>query len=112
MEQEKVTKLCSVNNSMEAEMVLDILKQHNIPAYKKGISSAEFLKLYTGQSPLGEDIFVNEKDAEQAKGLIVDIVNEETAGAGTERSKKQQVLGIVIMVIFALVLIYGLYSSF
>lgn len=112
MEQAKVIKLCSVNNGMEAEMVMDILKQYNIPAYKKGIGNAQFLELYTGNSPMGDDIYVNEKDARQAKELIVDIVNDETAGRRVVRSKKQQIIGMVIVWMCIFLLAYALYTSF
>lgn len=76
MEEGKTVKICSVRDRIEAEMVIDILRQNQIPAYRQGIGSAEIMDIYGGNSTFGEEIFVNEKDEEKAKELIENIAQE------------------------------------
>ncbi len=74
MDAMKTVKICSARDTIEAEILIDILKQHNIPAYKQGVG---IMGIYAGNSMFGEDIFVNEKDAAKTKELVENIVQKE-----------------------------------
>lgn len=77
MGEEKVVKIGCANSRLEAEMIIDILGQNKIPAYRQGIGSAQILDIYAGNSDFGEEIFVNQKDAERAKDLVSNILQQE-----------------------------------
>lgn len=74
MDAMKAVKLCSARDTLEADVLIDILNQHNIPAYKQGVG---IMHIYAGNSMFGEDIFVNEKDVVKAKELVENIVQKE-----------------------------------
>lgn len=74
MEGMKVTKVCSARDKIEAEMILDILNQNGIAAYKQGIGSGGIMDIYAGNSIYGEDIFADEKDVETARELLLNII--------------------------------------
>ena len=74
MEGMKVTKGCTARDKVEAEMILDILGQHNIQAFRQGIASGGLMDIYTGNSIFGEDIFADESDVEAARELIWNII--------------------------------------
>ena len=74
MEGMKVTKVCTARDKVEAEMILDILGQHNIQAFRQGIASGGLMDIYTGNSIYGEDIFADESEVEKARDLIWNII--------------------------------------
>ena len=50
-------KLCSVGDRIQAEMLLELLKRNQIPAYRQG----DLMDLYGGCSLEGEDIYISEE---------------------------------------------------
>lgn len=74
MESMKAIKIGTTRNTLEAEMVIDILNQNDIPSYRQGIGSAGILDIYAGNSTFGEDIFVDEKDVEKARELVENLL--------------------------------------
>lgn len=74
MEGMKVTKVCTARDKIEAEMILDILDQHGIVAFRQGIGSGGIMDIYAGNSIYGEDILADEKDVETAQELIKNII--------------------------------------
>jgi hypothetical protein len=73
-------KVASVANSIEANLILNLLQSNDIQCLKKDIGSGSYMNLYLGFSVFGEDIYVDEKDSQRAKSLINDI---------TEKNSKQ-----------------------
>lgn len=112
MENGKVTKLCSVDDKVKAEMIIDLLKQNGISAYGEGIGAAGIMNIYAGNSTYGENIFVNEKDIEEAKGLTEGILaGESKPGEYRRSSKMSQTAAVIILILFILVMIYVFYIS-
>ena len=62
--------LVSTGSNTETEIVLDILKQNEIPAVSQARTAGEGLEAYMGFSPYGDDIFVDEADFERASQLV------------------------------------------
>lgn len=70
MENTQTTLLCTVSDKIQAEMIMDILEQNGVYAYREGIGSAGIMDIYAGNSTFGEKIIINEKDLTKAKGLV------------------------------------------
>lgn len=66
----KAVKVYSVQDRITAEMLLDILDQAGISAYRQGVGSGGIMDIYAGNSMFGEDIYVDEGDAERAYEII------------------------------------------
>lgn len=66
----KEVLLISVRNDIQAALVENLLKEQNIYCAKRHIAMGAVAALYTGMSNLGLDIYVNEKDLDQAKEVI------------------------------------------
>ena len=49
MEEVKVVKIFTSQDNLQAEMILDTLKQNGIPAYKKDADESGFMNIYGGQ---------------------------------------------------------------
>lgn len=104
MGESKPVKLCSVGSRMEAEMMIDILKQNQIPSYRKPIGSAEVMDIYAGNSMFGEDIFVNQDDVDRAKEVAGDLFqnkNEKRSEAQQNQSSKGKIITAAVLMVFA-----------
>ena len=53
--------LCSVEDGVEAEMTISLLRSNDIPVMKKRPGSGEYLTIYMGTSFYGADIYVPSK---------------------------------------------------
>ncbi|MFT3983950.1 MAG: DUF2007 domain-containing protein [Lachnospiraceae bacterium] len=85
MSQANVVKLCFADDQIQAEIMMDILRQNGIKAYKQGIGSAELMDIYAGNSTYGEYIFINENDEKRAKELLSNLLSEvETEDDGSQ----------------------------
>jgi len=107
MGESRPVKLCSVRSRIEAEMMIDILKQNRIPSYRKPIGSAEVMDIYTGNSIYGEDIFVNQNDIDRAKevtGELFQNKNEERYEAQKKQSSTGKIIIVAVLVVFAAVI--------
>ena len=62
-------KLCSVGDRIQAEMLLELLKRNQIPAYRQG----DLMDLYGGCSLEGEDIYISEENLEKARELLREL---------------------------------------
>ena len=62
-------KLCSVGYRIQAEMLLELLKRNQIPAYRQG----DLMDLYGGCSLEGEDIYISEENLEKARELLREL---------------------------------------
>lgn len=63
-------KIFTAQDNLQAEMILNELKDSGIPAYKKDLGNAGILNIYAGNSKYGEDIFVADTDIQQALQIL------------------------------------------
>lgn len=77
MEDYKEVKICSVRDNIQAEMIVEALKNNGIPAIKKGLGSSDVMNIYGGNSLFGEDIFIAEQNTEKALQVLADMGIEE-----------------------------------
>lgn len=112
MKDGELVKLCSVNDKVQAEMIIDILKQNNISAYGEGIGAAGIMNIYAGNSTYGENIFVNKKDIGEARGLTEGFLRTDCEeGVYSRSTKLSQTAAVIILILFALVMVYFFYIS-
>lgn len=57
-------------NEREAEMITTILKENNINCIVRSSPSGEYMKIRTGYTIYGFDIYVNESDVASAKQIL------------------------------------------
>ena len=67
-------KVVTSNDHVSLSKIEEALHSKNIFFYSKDEGAEEFLKIYSGMSYLGSDIYVSEADYEEAK-RIVDAIN-------------------------------------
>lgn len=70
----KVTKVCEARDKIEAEMMLDILGQHDIPAFRRAVGLGGIMDIYSGNSICGEGIYADESDVQAARELLRNII--------------------------------------
>lgn len=63
-------KICTAQDNLEAEMIIAALKNSHIPAYKKDRGMAGLMNIYSGNSSLGEDIYVADSAVEEALEVL------------------------------------------
>ena len=61
MEEDREVRLCSVNNSLDAQCIVDLLKEKGIASYKK----SGIMEIYGGSS-IENDIYVSETNYDRA----------------------------------------------
>ncbi|XCP83847.1 DUF2007 domain-containing protein [Roseburia hominis] len=108
-EREGFVKIATVQNRMEAEQVIALLKKQHIPAYYNG----GFMDVYTGGNPArGEDIMVPEAYKETAKKLIKEFVIIGGAASGQRKVSFWQRVVVWIILLGTLgALIFSFASS-
>lgn len=73
MEEVKAVKIFTSRDNLEAEMILDTLKQNGIPAYKKDADESGFMNIYGGNSMCGEEIYVAETNVEKVRQILQEM---------------------------------------
>lgn len=71
--EQKLIKIFTAQDNIEAEMIIDILKRNHIPAIKEDLGNAGLMNLYGGNSKFGENIYVVETNAERATDILMGI---------------------------------------
>lgn len=66
----EAVKICTVSDNIQAEMVLEALKENGIPAYKRDLGSAQVMNLYGGNSGCGEEIWAAEDAVKKAWEIL------------------------------------------
>lgn len=121
MEAMHPVKIFSAPDKITAEMLLELLKQNGIPAYRQGRGSGGYMDIYAGNSLFGEDIYVDEDDAVHASQLIQEITaeaepldeafqEEEPASSPTTPRtslNRRRLVSIILLVFMALSGIFG-----
>ena len=70
MEGMKPVKIYSCADRVDADMITETLNDRGIPAYSESKGSGYYMNIYMGASMFGNDIYVNEKDADRAKEIV------------------------------------------
>lgn len=65
-----IVKLYTAENNLQAEMILEALKERGIPAVKQDESAGGFMNLYGGSSFCGEKIYVAEENKKKAMEVL------------------------------------------
>ncbi len=68
-------KIYSAAERIEAEMLMEILRNNNIPCFKKGIGAGGYMDIYAGNSIFGEDIYVDRQDADRAREILEGVLS-------------------------------------
>ncbi len=68
-----VELLLSVTDTVEADLIINTLKNNNIECFKKDKGTGSYMNLYMGYSIYGQEIYVNQEDYEQAKQICEEI---------------------------------------
>ncbi|MFR5601355.1 MAG: DUF6506 family protein [Lachnospiraceae bacterium] len=73
MSEVKTVKIFTAEDSIQAEMLLDTLKNNGVPAYKQAAGPGGFMTVYGGNAKSGEEIYVAEENEEKAMEILTDI---------------------------------------
>lgn len=82
MEAMKPIKVYSSAERIEADMLVEALKNNKISAYRQGVGSGAYMDICSGYSVFGEEIYVDEADVQAAKEIIHEIVGNVEAESG------------------------------
>ena len=66
----ELVKIFTAQDNLQAEMILEALKENDIPAMKKDLGNAEVLNLYGANSGCGEEIYVGDENAQKAQEVL------------------------------------------
>lgn len=73
--EQRIKKVYTARDSVEADMVINLLKENGIPAMRQDLGNGGLMKLYGGSSRFGADIYTAETNAERAAELLEGICN-------------------------------------
>lgn len=76
LEAMKAVKLMSVTNTVEAELIMNLLRNNEIPCFKKDNFTGSYMNIYMGYTVFGEVIYVDEADYERAQAIINELKPE------------------------------------
>ena len=65
-------RIPEAKDETEASSVLEILKSEGIYAYMKDPGSGEYMRITQGYSVFGKNIYVDEKNREEAERLVLE----------------------------------------
>ena len=68
--EQKLVKLFTSDDNLQAEMIINTLKDNDIPALKEDLGNAGLMNLYGGNSKYGENIYVAEDNYAKAKEIL------------------------------------------
>ncbi len=66
----EMVKIYTAQDNLQAEMILEALKEKDIPALKKDLVNAEVLNLYGANSGCGEEIYVADVNVQKAYEVL------------------------------------------
>lgn len=67
----KLVPLANLQTQMEAEMLMDVLRQENISVMTKDEGSGGYMKIYMGFSIYGETVYVYDYDYPRAREIML-----------------------------------------
>lgn len=74
MEAMRPVKIYSAADKVEAGILMNLLEGNGISSFKQGTGSGGFMEIEYGFSIYGQDIYVDEQDAERAMELIQEVM--------------------------------------
>lgn len=113
MEGMKPVKIFSCADRVDADMITETLNDRGIPAYSESKGSGDYMNIYMGTSMFGNDIYVNEKDADKAKEIIEALtvpLEEKVAAADADipprsSDKRLRVMRIISLIAAVLMMV-------
>lgn len=72
----ETVKIYNASDSLEANRIVEILKENDISAYTMESGSGSYLAIQQGFSIYGQDIYVSTDDKEKAKKIIDEFVED------------------------------------
>ena len=119
MEGMKPVKIYSCADRVDADMITETLNDRGIPAYSESKGSGDYMNIYMGASMFGNDIYVNEKDADRAKEIVKALtlpLEEKTDEADVDiparsSDKRLRVVRIISLIAAVLVVIGAVVPS-
>ncbi|MBR4944165.1 MAG: DUF2007 domain-containing protein [Peptococcaceae bacterium] len=81
----KLVALTNLQTEMEAEMLMDILRQENISVLTKDHGTGSYMKLYMGFSIFGETLYVYESDYSRASEILLALQQGSEAAIHAEQ---------------------------
>lgn len=104
-------KLCSVNDSYEAEQIIGLLKNNNIPSYL----NSGIMKVYSGNS-IENDIFVALDDYKKAADILVDEYHidqrKELLNFYRKKSTMAKPMKIILLVVIFIIIVLAIAIPF
>lgn len=119
MEGMKPVKIYSCADRVDADMITETLNDRGIPVYSESKGSGDYMNIYMGASMFGNDIYVNEKDADRAKEIVKALtllLEEKTDEADVDiparsSDKRLRVVRIISLIAAVLVVIGAVVPS-
>lgn len=110
-------KVFSAKSKVEADMLEELLEGENIQVYRRPLESGGYMNVYMGFSAFGEDIFVDEADAERALELVAVFQNaaeepEEEPAENKTLHKHERNRYIMKIMILVSVAVFAGYMAF
>ena len=72
----ETVKIYNAGDSLEANRIVEIMKENDITAYTMESGSGSYLAIQQGFSIYGQDIYVSTDDKEKAKKIIDEFVED------------------------------------
>lgn len=106
MDSYNFVKVISSESTVEAEQIVQLLKQNNISAFRQ----SEIMDIYTGNAMMNEDVMVAIKDQDAALKILKDFqpIKTNTFGYRREFSKGQMIIGWIVLAIILFFIIVPL----
>lgn len=105
MEEDREVRLCSVNNSLDAQCIVDLLKENGIASYKK----SGIMEIYGGSS-IENDIYVSETNYDRAMQIAKEYHmlegNKEDVEDVQRNIGESMPKGVMYMLIMVILLIF------
>lgn len=109
MDKVNLVRIATIDDKIQAEMLIGLLKEQNIYAYSQPIATVDYMNSYIGYGTAGEDVLVSKEDAVEAKKIADEFLRP--GGEPIQRSGNStmvRVIAILILVFGAACYLYDL----
>ncbi len=69
--EQKMVKLFTAQDNIQADMIINTLKDNNVSAFKEDLGNAGLMNLYGGNSKCGENVYVSSANVEKSMEILV-----------------------------------------
>lgn len=87
----KLVPLANLQTPLEAEMLMDVLRQENISVMTKDEGSGGYMKIYMGFSIYGETVYVYDYDYPRAREIMLALQQNSEAAIAAALEQEQMV---------------------